>query len=346
MFEASEKHRLASWRDYAQRWRDHVGPFFGGNSAEAIRIEHVDRYRSLRLAQKARAPSGRETKRSVSIATINREIALLRRLLGWGRRRGYLIVSHLHGAGMTRDLIHEENNVRTTVIEDDPREVLSLDAFLSAARRPFRGYLMLMARSGGRREELAMSRWDRISRASGLLWVPDADTKGRRGGRYLPIDPETLSELDGYRRVKGNPFIFPSPVKTGWHLHRDWFTRQFGKLCRELGLTGPDGPPWLHDLRRSFVTLSRRRGIDTTEIMKITGHKSTHVFQRYNVFSAVDVIATKRRLEQARRDELAAIYGTPVSVDELDNLSDGDRHGPHRGIASPKKVNTKITANS
>jgi hypothetical protein len=51
--------------------------------------------------------------------------------------------------------------------------------------------------------------------------------------------------------------------------------------------------------------LSRRRGEDVTSIMKISAHKTDAAFRRYNVFSLVDVLAAKQRLEAARAAELA-----------------------------------------
>jgi integrase len=86
--------------------------------------------------------------------------------------------------------------------------------------------------------------------------------------------------------------------------HPDTWTHRWGKLVRKLGIDGPDGPPWLHDLRRSFITLSRRRGEDTTAIMKISGHATDSAFRRYNIFSLADILATKARLESARAAEL------------------------------------------
>lgn len=292
--------RLKSWRDHAQRWRDHVAPFFGRMRAAAVGPADVDVYRAARLAAGA------------ALATVNREIALLRRLLRFSARRGAIGASLLHGQGMTAELIQREENVRKTVIEDNPAARITLPDLLGAADVRLRAMILLLHRSGMRRTEASRLTDDNIDRRLEVALVYDADTKGGEAGRYVPLAAEVLVALDQVKRIDGSRYVFASRRKTvrksGSSFrgpeHPDTWTHRFGKLVRRLGLDGPDGPPWLHDLRRSFVTLSRRRGEDTTAIMKITAHKTDIAFRRYNIFSLVDVLATKARLEAARDAEL------------------------------------------
>lgn len=293
--------QLASWRDHAQRWRDHVQPVFGHLVAAEITVGHVDEYRAARRRAGA------------AIATINREIALLRRLLNFAVRRGKLDRSPLHGPGMTSELIHREHNVRTTIVEDDPRRKVTLQAFLQAADLKLRAFILLVHRSGMRRAEASRLLLDRIDWEGGCAWVPSEDTKGGEGGRVVPIDRPTLALLKAIPRPKTdptNPYVFPSRrgrQRPGCPDHPDAWTHRFGRLARRLGLEGPDGPPWLHDLRRSFVTLSRRRGETERGIMNISGHKTREVFDRYDVYDLQEVIRFRKRQEAARRRELRAI---------------------------------------
>lgn len=294
--------KLRSWRDHAQRWRDHVSKFFGPLRAASVGPANVDEYRGKRLAAGA------------ALATVNREIALVRRLLRFSARRGTIGASGLHGQGMTAELIWKESNVRTTVVEDNPAAAITMPDLLASADCRLRAYILLVHRSGMRRTEASLLRDDRVDELHGVAWVVDDDTKGGDAGRYVPLAPEVLEALHDVHRRKRNPYVFASRCGAGDPEHPDTWTHRFGKLVRRLGLDGPDGPPWLHDLRRSFITLSRRRGEDTTSIRKVSGHKTDSAFQRYNVFSLVDIMATKKRLEDGRAAELAEYA----------------RRGPHR----------------
>jgi integrase len=297
-FELANKGRLKTWRDHWQRWRDHVRPAFGARCAAEIGPADVDLYRAARLTLGA------------ALATTNREIALLRRLLRFSARRGTIPESRLHGQGMTAELIWKEENVRQTVVEDSRAARITLPELLAAAGDELRAMILLLHRSGMRRTEASLLREDCIDRMHGVALVYDDMTKGGESGRYVPLYPEVLAALDALPRYDGCLFVFASSrrVRRNGALvraayHPDVWTHRFGRLVRKLGIDGPDGPPWLHDLRRSFITLSRRRGEDTTAIMKISGHVTDIAFRRYNIFSLTDILATKERLQRAREEE-------------------------------------------
>lgn len=286
-FESAENDRLASWRDYRQRWRDHVGPFFGGLDGATVGPDDCDRYRAARLAAGA------------AIATVNREIALLRRLVNFGVRRGRVSKSKLHGPGMTRDLIHREDNIRVTIVEERDAEI-TIGAFFAAAGTMLRAFLASVYHSGMRRKEASLMRWDRIDWRTGLAWIPGRDTKGGKGGRNIPLSSAALEALKMLPRISAH--VFANPRRSGRPFHKDHWTKAFRKLCDSLGLVGPDGPPWLHDLRRSFITLSRRRGEPENDIMKVSGHLTREVFDRYDAIDVRDVIAFRSRAERARAE--------------------------------------------
>jgi integrase len=53
-----------------------------------------------------------------------------------------------------------------------------------------------------------------------------------------------------------------------------------------------------HDLRHTFNTNMRKAGADPSVIMKLTGHKTTAMFHRYNTVDTQDAQEAYRKLEE------------------------------------------------
>jgi integrase len=72
--------------------------------------------------------------------------------------------------------------------------------------------------------------------------------------------------------------------------------KQFMSACTAAGLTGV----WFHDLRRSFVTNARRYGVAESVVMRMSGHTTRAVFERYNVVAEEDLRDAVAKIEAAR----------------------------------------------
>lgn len=77
---------------------------------------------------------------------------------------------------------------------------------------------------------------------------------------------------------------------------------------------------WVHDLRRSFVTLARRSGLPESVVARFSGHRTAAGFKRYNIVEEQDLKAAVQVLNRARKAALSgqASYGHEMdTVDEM-----------------------------
>jgi len=89
-------------------------------------------------------------------------------------------------------------------------------------------------------------------------------------------------------------------------------TRMNGKPVRDFhvtwdALTRAAKMPGLlmHDLRRSAVRNLVRRGVTERVAMRISGHKSRSVFDRYNIVSESDLADAALKIQSGAKAELA-----------------------------------------
>jgi len=131
---------------------------------------------------------------------------------------------------------------------------------------------------------------------TGTVRLAPQDTKGGEH-RILPMTARVKEVLSKLPRHLLSDYVFPSPA-TG----RPWrdLDRKFAKACRAAGLDGL----WFHDLRRSFVTNARKRGVPESVIMKLSGHRTREVFDRYNIVNEDDLRDAVRLIEASGGHDL------------------------------------------
>jgi integrase len=218
-------------------------------------------------------------------AAINRSLAALRRMLMIAKRE-----KKIHDVPFIQ--FQKEPHARKGFLERD--KFVELIKLLPTHLRPI---ITLLYYCGTRIGEALLIEWSQVNLDSRLIRLEPEQTKTDEA-RILPLPSVLVNMLAAIEPKTGKVF-------DGTNLRKEWMTacaacglgtkiEVEGKPCdpRYVGLT-------LHDLRRSAVRNLVRAGNTETVAMKISGHKTRSVFDRYNITSTADVTNAMQRVESA-----------------------------------------------
>src|SRR3990172_2337779 len=275
-----------------EEWRStHLLLAFASRSGSALGAADLDAYRAAR--------SQTVTKRGhpPTVATINRELVLLQRVLNFGVSRRMIPLNPIHGYRLER-----ENNAGEVVVTEQGIEIILRRIGHAAAR----AWTIVAFESGMRRSEVWNLCWRQLDWKSGLIEVPGTHTKSKRP-RIVEFPARSQAELAALPRLIGQPRVFVN-VATGQPYHARWLYKLFVRAVLGSGVVGINGrrPTW-HDLRRSYITLMRRRGVQESVVMLFSGHSSRDVFDRYNIVVPDELRPAIEKNASGRARELAAL---------------------------------------
>jgi integrase len=265
---------------------NHLKEFFEGIKVVDITTARVKAYIKTRLAEGA------------ANGTINRELAGLKRMLYLGAKDTPPRVDRVPYIPML-----EENNTRKGFFEHE--EYL---AVLKALPAELRGPVTFGYATGWRRSEILGLTWDHVDLKEGTVRLETGETKNSEARTvYLDDELSKLLKLQNLRRQDGCEYVFHRDGQRIKDLRGAW-----EKACRYAGLTGR----LFHDLRRTAVRNMVRAGIPEGVAMKISGHKTRTVFERYNIVSPDDLkrAALKHQAYRQEKDATTAKTATIESA--------------------------------
>jgi integrase len=288
---ARDQQQKRSWARDRTSIRALTG-YFGGKRLTELTPASIEQYRAWRRATISRRG------RAVMPATINRELACLKRMFNVARK-GLMVLKG--GVPLVNPMamvsLDRERNERDRVLSGEEFRCL----YYAAA--PWLQPLLLVAyHTGMRAGEIRSLRWDQVDLKAGTIRLKSTDTKTDEG-RVIPLNQALTSTLKTATRYVRCPWVFVNPsLVDAWQAtpeHVDpryqvtSITHAFERACRKAGVTHAT----FHDLRHTFVTNARRAGIDYFRIMAITGHKTMTVFKRYNTIDRDDLQQAMRQLD-------------------------------------------------
>jgi integrase len=232
----------------------------------------------------------------LSNATINRDLAALRRAFNLAFRAGKIqkvpFFPHL-----------KEASARSGFVEEPLYNKLA-----SQARELWLRALLATAYTFGfRKGELLNLRVRQVDFLNRPIRLNAGETKSGKG-RTVRMTQDTCILLQAsvsgqgpddyaFTRASGKPVV--------------GFRKRWEKLTADTGC--PD--LLFHDLRRSAVRNMVSHGVSETVAMKISGHKTREVFERYNVTSEKDLADAALKIEAGKTVQ-------PVWAEVGQNLSE------------------------
>src|SRR5712691_10498552 len=160
---------------------------------------------------------------------------------------------------------------------------------LDTTRYPERDTVMflLSVKAGLRAKEIASLTWAMVTDASSqiaeLLSLEHRASKGRRGGRTIPLHPALAAALQALQTARGAAAQGDRPVifsERGWGLSAATVQLWFHRLYTDLGLTGCSS----HSGRRTFITRAARKvseaGGSLRDVQALAGPASLIMTQR------------------------------------------------------------------
>ena len=170
------------------------------------------------------------------------------------------------------------------------KQVRAVLAELDTRRYPLRDHVMylLSIKAGMRAKEVAAVTWGMVTDAEGeigdVIALENRASKGKVGGRHIPMHPEIKAALMVLRRERGDkarpdwPVIY-SERERG--LSAGAVAVWFHRLYTGLGMVGCSS----HSGRRSFVTRAARRisevGGSLRDVQMLAGHASLSTTAKY-----------------------------------------------------------------
>jgi integrase len=269
---------------------------FGAKLIRNITHADIDQFKLNRLSAPTRKDVARherelkknpkaELRSTRTIASVNRELELMRAVMRFAQRQGWLLrspfeqgeplISKSDEARRERVLTHDEEQClleacgpRTFVYTWRGKQITAHDD--GERRTHLRALIIAALDTAMRRGELFKLRWRDVDLNDRLIKIIALNSKTARP-RKVAITPRLGVELERLRvQAPDDPNALVFGVT-------DTIKKSFAAACKAAGIEGFR----FHDCRHTAITRMVQANIPPMEIMKISGHTQHVTFARY-----------------------------------------------------------------
>jgi integrase len=235
------------------------GYFLPGRLMATISTADVEAFKAHRINDDKAKP-----------ATVNRELAILRRAFRLAVRGGLLATMPYVG-------LLEENNTRTGFFER-----AEFDAILTHLPTDVRPVLEFLYATGWRKSEALNLTMANVDLDAGTVKLDVGTTKSRKG-RTIILTPSLATLLK--KQVASIDALKKKDVICPWIFHRTDGTRIKSLRGAWEAAREAAGFPKkiLHDFRRTAVRNLDRAGVPRSTAMAMVGHETEAIYRRYSI---------------------------------------------------------------
>jgi integrase len=234
---------------------------FGRRTVREISAPDVQAYKLKRFDQPTRNGGQR------SVASVNRELALLRSIFKFAKGLKWILYSPFEAEGFKFISLADENErIRVLSRDEESRLLVASD---EPTRRHLKAIVLTALYTGMRKGELLTLTWGDIDFINNEIIIRAFNTK-TASKRTVGIVSVVRDELARLRDQSG---AMPGDLVFGF----DDVKRSFGTACRIAGIENFN----FHDLRHTFISRAVSLGLPTAEIMRLSGHRQMKTFLRY-----------------------------------------------------------------
>ena len=234
-----------------------------------ITIGKMESYRSIRLSE----PSVVHPGKTITRCTVNKEVMALKVVFNRAIRHGKLKENPIANIKKL-----SENNVRQRILTPD-----EFTALLNASDLHLKPIVQMAYFMAMRKNEIIKLSWREVDMNKGFIRLPSERTK-TNSSRSIPIHPEVRDTLEKLPKDSSIERVF---LRRGKPFDR--IKHSFQSACKKAKIENFT----FHDLRHCAINNLRKAGNDYFKIMAISGHKTTSVFQRYNLVDEEELSKVK-----------------------------------------------------
>lgn len=269
---------------------------FGSSKLRGITYGDIFAFRSLRL----RTPTPHRKQRS--IATVNRELVVMRRVLNVGVQQGWLMKSPFGAGKSLISAADEEKRERILSREEEMRLLAAIDA--EPQREHLKGILLVALDCALRRGEILKTKWSDVDLDRRTITVRAFNAKTAKS-RTVAMTMRVYADLlERWQSSAGNSdklvFGIKSQIRTA-----------FVKACRKAKISDFR----FHDCRHTAISRMIRAGLPPVEVMRVSGHQTLSCLYRYSNLDSDAVFRAAAALDAFH----AAQASKPVEASEAGN---------------------------